>query len=757
MPEATAAASFPRATYRARAARFAAQRDRLAGLSTRLSHLRAAAFAALIGAGLFLERRPDPVAFAAVASVVIGFVVLVVAHRRIRSRQDWHAALVAYNEQGEHRLDRVWDRLPEHAPQGDVSTHAYANDLDLFGRASLTQILGPVGSVQGVSCLERWLLARAVPGDVIERQHAVRELATMNDLRETLALNARRTRAVRRAHIERFLAWAESEPWLRRNVLLRIASWLLPLATWSLLALHLAGVVNAALWLLPVLATAATLYLAPGMRVRRTLDEAFGREGLLAHYPELLAVVTRASFDAPLLQRIRARLEQQGSVIQPATRSERTAPRRRAARAEPADRQLGRLRRLMHLADIRLSTIHFPLYLVTMWDVHVLVALERWQKLSGRRVRDWLAAIGELEALSALATLAHDQPEWTYAEFTPNDNAVLTAEALGHPLIGDDVRVTNDVSVGPPGTFLLVTGSNMSGKSTLLRALGINAVLAHAGAPCCARRLRTPPLEVYTSIRVQDSLARGVSYFMAELERLKQIVDAAERVRAAGEATLLFLLDEILHGTNTAERRIAARRIIRHLVHTGAIGAVTTHDLELADDPALAPSAGLVHFQEVLDDDGAADRTRLTFDYRLRTGLATSTNALKLMRMIGLPGEDAAPGEEAAPAPGETATPGEDAAPAEDATPGEERSPAPGETAAPGEEAAPAEDATPGEERSPAPGETVTPGEDAAPAPGETVTPGEEAAPAEDATPGEEAAPAEDATPGEERSPAPRS
>jgi DNA mismatch repair ATPase MutS len=146
-----------------------------------------------------------------------------------------------------------------------------------------------------------------------------------------------------------------------------------------------------------------------------------------------------------------------------------------------------------------------------------------------------------------------------------------------------------------------------------------------------------PPLDVHTSIRVQDSLARGVSYFMAELERLKQVVDAAHRIRAADGSRLLFLLDEILHGTNTAERRIAARRVIRHLVDAGAIGAATTHDLELAAEPLLADAAELVHFREHFEDDNG--RSTLRFDYRLREGLATSTNALELMKLVGLPGE----------------------------------------------------------------------------------------------------------------------
>jgi hypothetical protein len=606
----------PRQQYRDRIDRFTAECEHLAARSRRLSHARAAVFLALIALGLLVERRGDVVSIGLATAAFAAFIVLVALHRRIRRREHWHRELIAVNEQGLHRLDRAWDRLPLHVPRHDIGTHAYAVDLDLFGRASLTQILGPAGSAIGAATLEDWLLERSPPVVVRARQEAVRELGPLHDLREALAINARRTRTVRAADIERFLQWAERPTWLSRRGWLRVAAWLLPAATWLLLALHIANVVDAAFWLLPMMAS-LTLYFTTGARLRRILDEAFGREGMFTHYPELLGLITHSRFDAALLRGIEARLGQDD---------------------DPADAQLGRLRRLMHLADLRLSMLHIPIFLLTLWDVHVLAALERWQRVSGTAVRDWLAALGELEALACLAALAHDQPAWTYPEFVEDETPVLHAEALGHPLLPDDERVANDVSVGPPGTFLLVTGSNMSGKSTLLRSLGTNAVLAQAGAPVCARRLRMPPLDVCTSIRVQDSLARGVSYFMAELERLKLIVDAAQRTRESGEATQLFLLDEILHGTNTAERRIAARRVIRHLVDMGAIGAVTTHDLELAEEPVLAPSARLVHFRESFTTE-ADGTSSLGFDYRLREGIATSTNALVLMQLVGLPDE----------------------------------------------------------------------------------------------------------------------
>jgi DNA mismatch repair ATPase MutS len=275
---------------------------------------------------------------------------------------------------------------------------------------------------------------------------------------------------------------------------------------------------------------------------------------------------------------------------------------------------------------------HGVLQLLVLWDFHVLAALERWQQASGAHARDWLAALGEAEALSALATLAHDNPHWSMPELVEGGEARIDARSLGHPLIPARTRVSNDVTVGPPGTFVLVTGSNMSGKSTLLRAIGTNVILAQAGGPVCAAALHMTPMHVWTSIRIDDSLEAGVSLFMAELKRLKRIVDSA---RDPGRTrSLLYLLDEILHGTNTAERRIAARRVINTLVKAGAIGAVTTHDLTLAEDPSLDAAARRVHFTERFEVNEGV--TSMTFDYRLRPGLATSANALKLLEMIGL-------------------------------------------------------------------------------------------------------------------------
>lgn len=604
----------PEERYRARERHAEERRAREARRSSVLSHARLAVFAALVGFGIWAEERPGPLPFALTAAALIGFVALVARHQEVRERERWFTDLAEVSRQGLHRLARHWDAVPARPAPPAAAAHPYAVDLDLYGRASLSQLIGPPGSASGEAVLDGWLLAPAPAPEVAARQAAVRELVPAMDLRDTVAVHGRRTREVRGEDLRRFLAWAESPPWLRERPWLRWTAWLLPVLTAGALVLELLAPAAPSFWLL-TLGAALALTLGPGRRAHHEFDAAFGREGMFRHYPELLEAVAGHEARSPLLARLHGAL---------------------TAGAEPAYRRMGRLRRLMQLADLRYSgMLHLPVQLLTMWDFHVLHALERWKEESGRQARGWLEALGEVEALASLAALAHDHPDWCFPEVHENGPAVLEARALGHPLLGAAERVSNDVTVGPPGRFLFVTGSNMSGKSTLLRALGTNVVLAHTGGPACADALRLPPLVVRTSVRVQDSLARGVSYFMAELHKLKEVVDEADRLAGDPHWTLLYLLDEILHGTNTAERQVAARRVIRHLVEGGAVGAVTSHDLELTAGPELASEAVAVHFTERFER-SADGRPRMSFDYRLREGVATSTNALRLMELVGL-------------------------------------------------------------------------------------------------------------------------
>jgi len=614
----------PAEEYRVRCARFAAARDRLerrlrwVGYGRLLTFCLAAAFvvwalvsgvpALLLGGAVWLA----------------GFIALVYYNERLSRAYRCYRELWRLNDEGLRRLARDWDGLPlpgVTAPPG----HPYADDLDLFGRASLCQLLGPLGTAPGERTLRDWLCAPAPPAAIAERQAAVRELAPLVDFRDELALCGRLAGG-KRPDPAPFLAWAEGQPWLARRPALLWGARLLAAATCALLLAQLVGLVAYPLWLLGALANVA-LSQSAGATVDRILGEVAAHAGGLRHHAAAFELLGAGRWQAPALRRLQATLGGSGAAA--------------AART----RQLDRLLRLDYL---RLSMFYFPVQTLTLWNFHVLALLEGWQRAAGREARGWLAALGEAEALAALAALAHDQPDWAFPTVEPMAAPLVEARGLGHPLLPDASRVCNDLRLGPPGTFLLVTGSNMSGKSTLLRAIGANVVLAQAGGPACAAALRLPPLVVRSSIRVQDSLERGVSYFMAELQRLKEVVDAADAVRAAGAGTLLFLLDEILHGTNTAERQIAARRVIHHLVAQGAIGAVSTHDLTLAQGPEIAAASQPVYFTE--DFRAGPDGPVMTFDYRLRPGLAPSTNALKLMELVGL-----ALGDGAARAGGQTA------------------------------------------------------------------------------------------------------
>jgi DNA mismatch repair ATPase MutS len=364
------------------------------------------------------------------------------------------------------------------------------------------------------------------------------------------------------------------------------------------------------LWLLVLVANYAWTW-----TVRSALEgemvQLSTREGAFSGYAGLLRQIARRDFTSPGLTAIRARL---------------------AASGLDAAAELARLHRLTELSEVRRSSLHTLLQALIAWDLLLLDRVRVWQRRAGRFTGEWLAAAGEMEVLGAFAGVRFDHPDWAFAEVDLSTDR-LAARGLGHPLLPDGARVGNDIEVGPRGRLLLVTGSNMSGKSTLLRAIGVNALLAQAGAPVCARELCMPPLSVETSGRIDDSLVEGVSFFLAELQRLKQIV---ERATGSGgnRPKVLFLLDEILRGTNSEERRIAVGRIVERLLASGAIGAVSTHDLEIARVPGLAPRLHNVHFRESVEESGGLPR--MSFDYRLREGLATTTNALVLLRLVGL-------------------------------------------------------------------------------------------------------------------------
>jgi len=556
------------------------------------------------------------------------FIVQVVVHRRVRRMEAWEGTLASLAQEGLLRLDRDWEGLEAALPAAERASevnppgHPYAGDLSVVGQMSLVRLAGPVTSERGRAILRSWLLE---PGDVaiVEARHgAGRELAALSEIRTHFAALGRLYGPKSLEGLARFFAWAEEDSRDTRRPLLGTAAWVLP-------PLLVAGLVGyfafgwPPWWLAPTVAHFEILR-RHAARMRKAFTESvLGGPPLRALVPQL-DFLSKHQWKDPTLAALAARLGHGD---------------------EAARKHLERLSRLLDSVESRRNAMYAMTAPILLLDIHLCSALDRWRTAHGSAARDWLEALGEWEALAALATYAYDHPDWAYPTFQKGEAPQLTAQALGHPLLPPSECVRNDVSVGPPGTFLFVTGSNMSGKSTLLRALGANAVLGAAGAPVCAESFSLPPVRVHTSMRIEDSLAEGISLFMAELLRIKVVVEAA----AADEARrpVLYLLDEILHGTNSAERRIAARAVVRHLLASDAIGAVSSHDLALAEAADLRSAAHTVHFREEVES-GEGDRSSavLTFDYRLREGVATTRNALKLLGVVGLGGLDVRTEEE---------------------------------------------------------------------------------------------------------------
>jgi hypothetical protein len=528
------------------------------------------------------------------------FIGLLVYHDRVlRERRRLERAVTFY-EQGISRIEHRWPGQGETGVRYSDPAHPYAEDLDLFGKGSLFELLCTARTRAGEDTLASWLLTPAGPDVARSRQEAIGELRGRIDLREDLSGLGTEVGSV--LHPEELSAWGRAPALLSSPALRATAA-----------VLGMLGLAGLALWAStgriswmagPALIEGAfALWLRP--RVRRVIEavETPGRD--LALFSQILERFEREEFRSRRLVELRHALETGG---------------------QPPSVQIARLNRLIVLLDSRRNQIFAALAAVLLWGTQMAFAIEAWRRTSGPGVPRWLAAAGELEALCALAGYHYEHPRDPFPEIGGDGSARFEATGLGHPLLPEDRNVRNDVSLGSGMSVLVVSGSNMSGKSTLLRSVGTNAVLAMAGAPVRAESLRISPVSLGASIRVLDSLQGGSSRFYAEITRLRQLVDITR-----GERPLLFLLDELLQGTNSHDRRIGAEAVIRGLVERGAIGLLTTHDLALAHiADVIAPRAANVHFEDRLEGG------RMLFDYHLRPGVVQRSNALELMRSVGL-------------------------------------------------------------------------------------------------------------------------
>ena len=591
--------------YAARRADARAIIERLSRTEGRIGGARLLVATALVIA-LWQGRR------AIAAALAIAFVGLVVAHARTRRALRRASGEVDACDAGTARMARAWEGVPpfRHSGSTIAADSPTARDLDVSGERSVLHLLG-VTSPLGTARLEDWLLGDPAPlATIAARQASVRALRTRADMLLDAAIAGRRAPSLPQRHLEHLHRWgAESHRLRSRPRRLVAAATLVALV--AAVAATVTGAVNATS--LVVLLLVVNLTLA-----------ALARRQLARSFHGLNDAVRQLEGAVDAMRRLSLADDVDGAL----------GALQRRLRSDHAVGAVASLQRLLTWNEVQYSPMgHWALNAVVAFDALLIEALGSWGARHGDHVHDWFHVVGDAEALLALGTLAFENPSWTLPGVRDDaDGAHLAATRLRHPLLAPDVAVGNDVELRAPGDVLIVSGSNMSGKTTYLRAVGVNVLLANLGGPVAADAMSLRRVRVRTSVRVSDDLSGGVSLFLAEVRRLRDVVADAGM---PGRPPVLFLFDEILHGTNTVDRRLTTRDVLARLSAARAIGIVTTHDPEIAhgwDEPHGADAAGVhvrqIHFRDTLVQ-GDAGPT-MTFDYRARPGPATTSNARRI-------------------------------------------------------------------------------------------------------------------------------
>jgi hypothetical protein len=540
------------------------------------------------------------------------FIALSIWHELVMRALARAAAAVMYYADGEARIEDRWMRDEPSGERFQSSDHPYAADLDVFGPRSLFQLLSGCRTPMGEERLAGWLLHASPTADIRERQSRIAALRDRIDLRERIAVvNARRRRSIQ-AH--RLIAWSEQVASLPpiRIVVMTMA---------LLFAAALANYMNGGSGIyLGLVATANLLFLGwLSKRANAIVEDlsAATESAALDLIASVIKEIERETFAEPELVELAQRL-------------------RGSQQALPVSQRIARLARISDWADSRHNVFLRLSEIPILFTLQVAYAAQAWRERYGAQMRNWVEAVGEMEALLSLAGYSYEHPADPFAEIVEGAEPFFEATKIAHPLLDGNVAVRNSLTLGAPSPkpqapspkpqVLILSGSNMSGKSTLMRTVGINAMLALAGAPVRAQRLRLTPLQIGTCLRHTDSLQEHRSGFYTEALRIRLICDLLE-----GPLPLLFVFDELLAGTNSKDRRIAAEGVVKTMLSRRAIGMVTTHDLSLTEIAAIFPGeVKNVHLEDKVEDG------KMSFDYKLRDGVITHGNALELMRMIGL-------------------------------------------------------------------------------------------------------------------------
>jgi DNA mismatch repair ATPase MutS len=569
-----------------------------------ISLLRFLAFVSGLGFTLFFYLRSIyylSLSTLLVASII--FIFLAIKHNKIKHNKIRCSILCEINENSLKRINNNWKDFSDNGEDFSDEDHNYSKDLDIFGENSLFQWINTCITYIGRNKLKDALSSpKYSTTEIHKRQEAIKELA--NNIGWTQRFAAEAILSKNKNHDpEELFKWVEekNEFFLKSWVIIIIR--ILPIITLAILASSLIfSGISYKIGLLGI-ALQIILLLLGFKEISRNLDTVYKYKDTIIIYNKLLMHIEGKKFNSEYLIKLKERLVNTEGFT--------------------ASFQIKKLVNLVTLISDRKNIYYMPIDILTLWDYQCLINLQRFKKASGSSLKAWLEVIGEMEALSSLSAIAYEHKDWAMPTFETGA-PIFKAKNLGHPLLGSG-RVYNDLTIEKSQNVLLITGSNMSGKSTLLRTTGINLVLAYAGAPVCAKDFHCSIMDIYTCMRTSDNLEKNISSFYAELLRIKKLVNATKN-----KTPIFFLLDEIFKGTNSIDRHTGAKVLVTKLSTENALGFVSTHDLELGDIENTNKKVRNYHLREYYKDD------KLYFDYKLRTGVSTTRNALYLMKMAGL-------------------------------------------------------------------------------------------------------------------------
>lgn len=555
-------------------------------------------------AAFFFFTKNYPFSGGILALAVFLLIYLEIKHLGVIQRKKYAVTLREINVQSLKRMDGEWTSFPDSGTDFRDENHPYSGDLDLFGQGSLFQMINTTGTYFGRQKLKQVLENPPESTEKIrQKQDAIAELAKNLEWRQRLMAEAAVNPKISKDPNPLF-GWAKqiNRFFLKPEVVFFLRG--LPALTITLIGLSYFTALVSYQWPLLLVGIQLLILLPGGKQRARNFATVYQYKDNIKVYQKMFQRLEEKRFHSSYLLVLQQNLQN--------------------CQQEPVYRQINNLEKIADAIANQYNFFYLIINAVTLWDYQCLIALERWKEKSGVFLENWLDILGEVEALSSLAVIGHAHPTWAVPQILENPS-VYIAQDLGHPLLTEK-RVCNDLKINHPTGILLITGSNMSGKSTFLRTAGINLVLAYAGAPVCARNFRASLMRICTCMRVSDNLEKNISTFYAEILRIKMIVTAA-----SGKELVFFLLDEIFKGTNSADRHTGAKILIKKMSEKDAIGLVSTHDLELGElEAEMTGKIKNYHFQESYQND------QISFDYLLRPGISTTRNALFLIRSAGI-------------------------------------------------------------------------------------------------------------------------